>query len=107
MAHMLELSVFLVNRVHYTVASIPTGQLVSMTILQIVDTDAKSCYNCLRKDRSRCPRAIMHSKVQHRLIEHLKLNSDGGDLLGVFIPADHKTSTVSLQIIILSLVLLY
>jgi hypothetical protein len=37
----------------------------------------------------------------------LKLNSDGGDLLGVFIPADHKTSTVSLQIIILSLVLLY
>jgi len=49
----------------------------------------------------------MHSKVQHRLTEHLKLNSDAGDLLGVFIPADHQTLTISLQNIILALVLLY
>jgi len=85
----------------------PTGQLVSMTIFLIVDTDAKSCYNCLSKDRCRCPQVLMHSKVQHRLTEHLKLNSDVGDLLGVFIPADHRTSTISLQNIILALVLLY
>jgi hypothetical protein len=38
---------------------------------------------------------------------HLKLNSDGGDLLGVFIPADHQILTISLQNIILALVSLY
>jgi len=49
------------------VASTPTGQLASMTIFQIVDTDAKSCYNCQSKYRSRCPQGLMHNKVQHRL----------------------------------------
>jgi hypothetical protein len=49
----------------------------------------------------------MHSKVQHRLIEHMKLNSDGGNLLGVFIPTDYQNLTISLQNIILALVLLY
>jgi len=37
----------------------------------------------------------------------LKLNCDGGDVLGVFIPADHQTLTVSVQNIILAPVLLY
>jgi len=106
-AHTLELTVFFVNRVHYTVASIPTGQLVSMAIFQIVDIDAKSCHNCLSKDRSRRPQVLMHSKVQNRPTEHLKLNGDGGDVVGVFIPADHQTSTISLQNIIPALVLLF
>jgi len=78
-----------------------------MIIFQIVDIDAKSCYNCLSKERSRRPQALMHSKVQHRLTEHLKLNSNGGDALGVFMPADHQTSTVFLQNIILVLVLVF
>jgi len=78
-----------------------------MTIFQIVDIDAKPCYNCLSKDRSRHPQMLINSKVQHRLTEHLKLNSDGSDLLGVFMPADHQTSTASLQNIILVLVLLF
>ena len=38
---------------------------------------------------------------------HLKLNSDGGDLLGAFILADHQTLTISLQNVILALMLLY
>jgi len=72
-----------------------------------VDIDAKSCYNCLSKDGSKRHEVLMNSKVQHRLTEHLKLNSDGSDLLGVFMPADHQTSTASLQNIILVLVLLF
>jgi len=78
-----------------------------MAIFQIVDIDAKSCHNCLSKDRSRRPHALMHSEVQHTPTEHLKLNSDGDDVVGVFIPADHQNSTISLQNIIPALVLLF